>query len=138
MGASGMLLSQDKAAIAANGVTAETEISSLPNFSDLPSEGSQLSPLALKHKVEEGDTITRLAYNYQVKLEPGETIKIPSDKDSSQKITPKSSPESGINNKSVGTKSVNTSLDHLRKTRKRLQDSLAELKTEEANSIVEK
>ena len=153
MGASGMLLSQDKAAIAANGVTAETEISSLPNFSDLPSEGSQLSPLALKHKVEEGDTITRLAYNYQVKpeaiaamnnlplaakLEPGETIKIPSDKDSSQKITPKSSPESSINNKSVGTKSVNTSLDHLRKTRKRLQDSLAELKTEEANSIVEK
>merc|ERR1712054_694657 len=152
MGASGMLLSQDKAAIAANGVTAETEISSLPNFSDLPSEGSQLSPLALKHKVEEGDTITRLAYNYQVKpeeiaamnnlplaakLEPGETIKIPSDKDSSQKITPKSSPESSINNKSVGTKSVNTSLDHLRKTRKRLQDSLAELKTEEANSNVE-
>ncbi len=152
MGASGMLLTEDKAAIAANSVTANTAIANIPNASDTRSEESQLSPLALKHKVEEGDTITRLAYNYRVKpdaiaainnltltakLEPGETIKIPSDKDSSQKITPKSSPESSSQNKSVGTKSVNTSLDHLKQTRKRLQDSLAELKTAEVNSVRE-
>ena len=53
MGASGMLLSQDKAAIAANSVTGNTAITNLPNFSDLRSEETQLSPLALKHKVEE-------------------------------------------------------------------------------------
>ena len=152
MGASGILFSQDKAAIAANPVTANTAISNLPNASDTRSEESQLSPLALKHKVEEGDTIVRLAYNYQVKpeaiaainnlgitakLEPGETIKIPSDKDSSQKITPKSSPETSSQNKSVGPKSVNTSLDHLKLTRKHLQHSLAELKTEEVNIVRE-
>ncbi|MGK7885803.1 MAG: peptigoglycan-binding protein LysM, partial [Crocosphaera sp.] len=34
MGASGMLLSQDKAAIAANSVTANTTVTNLPNFSD--------------------------------------------------------------------------------------------------------
>ena len=150
MGASGMLLSQDKAAIAANSVTGNTAITNLPNFSDLRSEETQLSPLALKHKVEEGDTIAKLAYNYQVKpeaiaainnlgitakLEPGKTVKIPSDKDSSQKITPKSSPETRSQNKSVGTKSVNTSLDHLKQTRTRLQHSLAQLKTEQLNSV---
>ena len=142
LGASGMFLSQDKPAIAANSVTGNTAIPNLPNFSDLRSEKSQISPLTLKHKVQEGDTIARLAYNYQVKpeaiaainnlgitakLEPGKTIKIPSDKDSSQKITPKSSPETRSQNKSVGTKSVNTSLDHLKQTRTRLQHSLAQL-----------
>ena len=59
MGASGMLLSQDKAAIAANSVTGNTAISNLPNISDLRSEET---PLALKYKVEEGDTIAKLAY----------------------------------------------------------------------------
>ncbi|WP_009545962.1 peptidoglycan DD-metalloendopeptidase family protein [Crocosphaera subtropica] len=152
MGATGMLLSQDKAAMAANAVTANTAIPSLPNLSDLQTKDSRLAPLALKHKVEVGDTIAQLAYNYQVKpeaiaainnltiaaeLKPGETIKIPSVKDSVEKITPKSSPETSPQNKNVGRKSVNTSLDHLRETRKRLQDSLAELKTEEARSTGE-
>ncbi|MDJ0728543.1 MAG: peptidoglycan DD-metalloendopeptidase family protein [Crocosphaera sp.] len=152
MGATGILLSQDKAAMAANAVTANTAIPSLPNLSDLQTRDSQLAPLALKHKVEEGDTITQLANHYQVKpdaiaainnlaitakLEPGESIKIPSAKDSVQKLTPKSSPETGPKNKNVGAKSVNTSLDHLRETRKRLQDSLAELKTEDAKTTVD-
>ncbi len=152
MGATGMLLSQDKAAMAANAVTANTAIPSLPNLSDLGSQESQLAPLSLKHKVVEGETIAQLAQDYQVKaeaiaainnltitakLKPGETLKIPSDKDSSQKITPKSSPETRTKNKTVGTKSVNTSLDHLRETRKRLQDSLAELKSEDAKMTVE-
>ncbi len=150
LGASGMLLSQDKPASAATSATANTAITNLPNFSALPREESQLSPLALKYQVEQGDTIARLAYKYQVKpeaiatinnlgitakLESGKTLKIPSDKDSSQKITPKSSPETRRQNKSVGTKSVNTSLDHLKQTRIRLQDSLAQLKTEEVNSV---
>ncbi len=149
MGATGMLLSQDKAAMAANAMTANTAIPSLP---ELGSQESQLAPLSLKHKVQQGETIARLAHDYQVKaeaiaainnltitakLEPGETIKIPSGKDSNQKITPKSSPETGTQNKNVGTKSVNTSLDHLRETRKRLQDSLAELKSEDARITVE-
>ncbi|MEM8778300.1 MAG: peptigoglycan-binding protein LysM, partial [Cyanobacteria bacterium P01_G01_bin.49] len=69
LGASGMLLSQDKPAIAANSVTGNTAITNLPNFSDRRSEESQLSPLALKYKVEKGDTIAKLAYNYQVKPE---------------------------------------------------------------------
>ena len=152
MGATGMLLSQDKAAMAANAVTANTPMGSLPNFSDSQTRESELAPLALKHKVEMGETIAQLAQNYQVKpeaiaamnnllitakLEPGETIKIPSVKDSANKITPKSSSESSPRNKNVGTKSVNTSLDHLRETRKRLQDSLAELKTEETKATVE-
>ncbi|MEL4893957.1 peptidoglycan DD-metalloendopeptidase family protein [Crocosphaera sp. Alani8] len=152
MGATGILLSQDKAVIAANEATANSVTENLPSVSDFGSENSQLAPLALKHKVEEGETILQLANNYQVKaeeialinnlaitatLEPGQTIKIPSSKDSVQKITPKSSPESGDKRKNVGKKSVNTSLDHLRETRKRLQDSLAELKTEGANTVVE-
>ncbi len=147
MGATGMLLSQDKAAMAANAVTANTAIPSLPNISDAGTRDSQLAPLAFKHKVEAGETIAQLAQDYQVrpeaiasinnltltaKLEPGKTIKIPSPKDSVDKITPKSSTDSKPNSKNVGTKSVNTSLDHLRETRQRLQDSLAELKTEEA------
>ncbi|EAZ91473.1 LysM peptidoglycan-binding domain-containing M23 family metallopeptidase, partial [Crocosphaera chwakensis] len=146
MGATGMLLSQDKAAMAANAVTANTSIPSLPNISDSETREGQLAPLAFKHKVEAGETIAQLAEDYQVrpeaiatinnltliaKLEPGKTIKIPSAKDSVDKITPKSSTDSKPKNKNVGTKSVNTSLDHLRETRQRLQDSLAELKTEE-------
>lgn len=147
MGATGMLLSQDKAAMAANAVTANTAIPSLPNISDAETRDNQLTPLALKHKVEAGETLAQLAQDYQVrleviasinnltltaKLEPGETIKIPAAKDSVGKITPKSSTDSKPQNKNLGTKSVNTSLDHLRETRQRLQDSLAELKTEEA------
>ncbi|MDJ0661776.1 MAG: peptidoglycan DD-metalloendopeptidase family protein [Crocosphaera sp.] len=152
MGATGMLFSQDKAAMAANAVTANTAIPSLPNVSESPTKDSELAPLALKHKVEMGETIAQLAQTYQVspgaiaamnnltitaKLEPGESIKIPSVKDSVNKITPKSSTENSPRNKNVGTKSVNTSLDHLKETRKRLQDSLAELKTEEAQTTVE-
>ncbi|MDJ0598549.1 MAG: peptidoglycan DD-metalloendopeptidase family protein [Crocosphaera sp.] len=152
MGATGMLLSQEKAAMAANAVTADTAIPSLPNISNSQTRANELAPLALKHKVKMGETIAQLAQNYQVKpeaiaainnlamtakLEPGETIKIPSVKDSVNKITPKSSTGTKPRNKNVGTKSVNTSLDHLRKTRKRLQDSLAELKTEDAKAAVE-
>ncbi|WP_107666901.1 peptidoglycan DD-metalloendopeptidase family protein [Cyanothece sp. BG0011] len=151
MGATGMLLSQDKA-MAANAVTANTAIPSLPNLSEAQSRDSQLAPLALKHKVEAGETLAQLAQDYQVRpeaiaainnltltaqLQPGETIKIPSSKDSVNKITPKSSTDSKPQNKGVGTKSVNTSLDHLRETRQRLQDSLAELKTEEAKVSAE-
>ncbi|NQY01324.1 MAG: M23 family metallopeptidase [Flavobacteriaceae bacterium] len=152
MGASGILLSQNKPAIATNSVTANANvaITNLPNFSDLHREESKLSPLALKYKVQEGDTIARLAYKYQVKpeaiatinnlgitakLESGKTIKIPSDKDSSQKIIPKSSLETVNEHKSVGTKTVNTSFDHLKQTRTRLQHSLAELKTEQVNNV---
>ena len=152
MGASGILLSQNKPAIAANSVTANANvaITNLPNLSELHNEDSQLSPLALKYKVQEGDTIARLAYKYQVKpeaiatinnlgitakLESGKTIKIPSDKDSSQKIIPKSSLETVNEQKSVGTKTVNTSFDHLKQTRTRLQHSLAELKTEQVNNV---
>ncbi|MGK7941512.1 MAG: peptidoglycan DD-metalloendopeptidase family protein [Crocosphaera sp.] len=154
MGATGMLLSQDKAAIAANAVTANTAIPSLPNISDAQNQQSTLAPLALKHQVKPGETIAQLAQVYQIepeaiaaindlaitaKLEPGESLKIPSanDKDAAEKITPKSSTTSP-KNKGVGTKSVNTSLDHLRETRKRLQDSLAELKIEEGKSPVER
>ena len=59
MGTSGILLSQNKPAIATNSVTANANvaITNLPNFSDLHREESKLSPLALKYKVQEGDTI---------------------------------------------------------------------------------
>ncbi len=151
MGATGMVLSQDKAAMAANSVTTHSAIPSLPNISDSETRKTQLAPLALKHKVDFGDSILKLAKEYQVqpeaiatinniaitaKLEPGQTINIPSVKDLGEKITPKSSTEtkSDSKNKNVGAKSVNTSLDHLRETRQRLQDSLAELKAEEANT----
>ncbi|MGB5596164.1 MAG: LysM peptidoglycan-binding domain-containing M23 family metallopeptidase [Crocosphaera sp.] len=154
MGATGMVLSQYKTAMAANSVTAHSAIPSLPNIADSQTRNSQLVPLALKHKVDFGDSILKLAKEYQVqpeaiatinniaitaKLEPGQTINIPSVKDSGEKITPKSSAETKSDKtksdkKNVGAKSVNTSLDHLRETRQRLQDSLAELKAEEAKT----
>lgn len=155
MGATGILLGQNKEAIAANAVTANTAIPSLPNFSDAPQEQNNLAPLALKHQVKPGETIAQLAQDYKIqpeaiaaindlavtaKLEPGQSIKIPSakDKDSVEKITPKSSPHTGPKSKSVSTESVHTSLDHLRETRKRLQDSLAELKIEEGKTPVKR
>ena len=155
MGATGMLFSQDKAAIAANAVTANTAIPSLPDISNAQNQKGTLAPLALKHQVKAGETIAQLAKAYQIepeaiatindlaitaKLEPGQSLKIPSanDKDAVKKITPKSSTDSNPKNKSLGTKSVNTSLDHLRETRKRLQDSLAELKIEEGKTPVER
>jgi murein DD-endopeptidase MepM/ murein hydrolase activator NlpD len=149
MGATGMVFSQDKAAMAADSLTNHSTIPSLPSISEAQAQEHQLAPLALKHKVEIGESLLKLAKEYQVqpeaiasmnniaitaKLEPGQTLKIPSVKDSVEKITPKSSRETKSDSKSAGAKSVNTSLDHLRETRQRLKESLVELKTEEAKT----
>ncbi|MEA5511663.1 peptidoglycan DD-metalloendopeptidase family protein [Crocosphaera sp. UHCC 0190] len=147
MSATGMILSQEKAAIAAN-----PSIPSLPTFSHSDTDQGQLAPLALKHKVQPGESLQQLAKEYQVspeaialtnnlavsaELEPGQTIKIPSVKKSTEKVPAKGTVSQNPETDLVAAKPLNTSLDHLRETRKRLQDSLAELKTEKSQTNVE-
>ncbi|MEA5534199.1 peptidoglycan DD-metalloendopeptidase family protein [Crocosphaera sp. XPORK-15E] len=147
MSATGMILSQEKAAIAAN-----PSIPSLPTVSHSDIEQGQLAPLALKHKVQPGESLQQLAKEYQVSsesialtnnlaitadLEPGQTIKIPSVRKSAEKVTGKATVSPNPETDLVATKPINTSLDHLRETRKRLQDSLAELKTEKSQTNVQ-
>ncbi len=150
MGATGLLLASNKAAVAANSLTAKAALSSLPaSFNPVDttdSPKSQLAPLTRKHKVKLGESIGQLAQDYQVEavaiatlnqlsvetdLVPGQVIKIPTLEESQTK-SKKVRQEVPHSQKEV-SKSVNTSLDHLRETRKRLQDSLAELKTEKSN-----
>ncbi|YAI82068.1 MAG: peptidoglycan DD-metalloendopeptidase family protein [cyanobacterium endosymbiont of Rhopalodia sterrenbergii] len=152
MGATGLLLTQNKAAVAANSLTATATLSNLSaslSSTDTTSfSKSQLAPLNLKHKVKPGESIRQLAQEYKVEvaalatlnklsveadLVSGQILKIPSLEES-QLQTP--SRELGTvlsESQELSSKSVNTSLDHLRETRKRLQDSLAELKTDKSN-----
>ncbi|HAC63496.1 MAG TPA: peptidase M23, partial [Cyanothece sp. UBA12306] len=155
MSATGLLLTQNKAAVAANSLTANVELPSLPTSSNtelaksdgIESDGSQLAPLALKHKVKVGESIEQLARDYQIDpdeiaainkislesdLVAGQTLKIPSLDQSVAKNQSQSSKIEAPQSKKLAVKPLNTSLDHLRETRKRLQDSLVELKSEKS------
>ena len=155
MSATGMVLSQDKAAIAANSVTANTSLPTLPSLPKLDKasnetasdrDENQLAPLAVKHQVQLGESIQKLAQTYKIDpaaiattnnlslsadLKPGKTIKIPSVKEVGSGVKEKEARAQVSQTQVIASKSLNTSLDHLRATRKRLQDSLAELKTEQ-------
>ncbi|WP_124972173.1 peptidoglycan DD-metalloendopeptidase family protein [Aphanothece sacrum] len=151
MSATGMLLAQSKAAMAADTISANPSIATLPASSDADqvSSLSQEAPLAL-HKVQQGESINQLAQEYQVEpqaiansnqisvttaLMPGQTIRIPAVE---KLVAPvrqivANAPQS----EAIASKPLNTSLDHLRETRKRLKESLAELKTEKSNPHIE-
>lgn len=152
MGATGLFLTQNKAAVAANSLTAKATLSSFPasfNQTDTTSSTKgQLAPLTLKHKVKLGESIGQLAQDYQVEaaaiatlnklsveadLVSGQILKIPSLESSQFQTPPRQLGTALSKSQEFPSKSVNTSLDHLRETRKRLQDSLAELKTEKSN-----
>jgi murein DD-endopeptidase MepM/ murein hydrolase activator NlpD len=107
----------------------------------------KLAPLAIKHEVKQGESLWQLSKEYQVAPEAiattnnlssqanllvGQTLKIPSQQErkhslknheASQKIASRSS--------SVNPQQLKNSLNNLRETRKRLQESLATLKFEE-------
>ncbi len=165
MSATGLLLTQNKAAVAANSLTANVDLPSLPTVfkgkvsraGAMEFDGSQLAPLALKHKIKVGESIEQLAQDYHVEAEaiatinklsvkaglvPGQTLKIPTLEKSAPHSQPKQSKVELPKSQELASKSLNTSLDHLRETRKRLQDSLGELKTDkskpksEATSLV--
>ena len=152
MGATGLLLTQNQAAVAANSLTAKATLSSFPaSFKPTDATDStkgQLAPLSLKHKVKIGESIGQLAQDYQVEaaaiatlnklsveadLVSGQILKIPSLEGYQFQIPPRKLETTLSESQELSSKSVNTSLDHLRETRKRLQDSLAELKTEKSN-----
>lgn len=159
MSATGMVLSQDKAAIAANSVTANRSLPTLPSLPNLDKasnetasnqDESQLAPLAVKHQVQLGESIQKLAQTYQVDpaaiaatnnlslsadLKPGQTLKIPPAKEVGSDVKEKEARAQVSQTQVIASKSLNTSLDHLRATRKRLQDSLAELKTEQSKTF---
>ncbi len=155
MSATGMLFAQHHTAVAANSLVLEAPLANLP--APLPPESppsqakiashaassSQLEPLALKHEVQPGESLWQLAQDYQVppeaiattnKISPradlvaGQTLKIPSETGDLSLSVAKTTPSSA-----VISDSLNSSLDHLRETRKRLKESLVELKTEKAN-----
>ncbi|MEM8778505.1 MAG: peptidoglycan DD-metalloendopeptidase family protein [Cyanobacteria bacterium P01_G01_bin.49] len=147
MSATGMVYSQGKAAIAANSITANKSLPTLPAPSNLEKDQRKLAPLSLKHEVQPGETIKQLAQAYQVDpdaiiasnnlaiaadLEPGQTIKIPAIKKTVSDSSAKQSGSQMLRADVTAAKPLNTSLDHLRETRKRLQDSLVELKTEKS------
>jgi LysM repeat protein len=154
MGATGLLLTQNKVAVAAaaNSLTATTTLSnlsaSLSSTNATSSSKSQLAPLNLKHKVKIGESIRQLAQEYQVEaaalatlnklsveadLVSGQILKIPSLEESQLQVSSRQLGTVLSESQELPSKPVNTSLDHLRETRKRLQDSLAELKTEKSN-----
>lgn len=156
MSATGLLLAQNKAAVAANSSMAKAALSSLPAPSNpkvsssdqADSQPNQLVPLALKHTVKSGESIRQLAQDYKVEaraiaalnklsveadLVPGKPLRIPSPEVSRIKVKSVESELKASQSPELASKYVNTSLDHLRETRKRLQDSLAELKTEKSN-----
>lgn len=152
MGATGLLLTQNKVAVAANSLTATATRSnlsaSLSSTNATSSSKSQLAPLNLKHKVKLGESIRQLAQEYQVEaaalatlnkltveadLVSGQILKIPSLEESQLQVSSRQLGTVLSESQELPSKPVNTSLDHLRETRKRLQDSLAELKTEKSN-----
>ncbi|WP_267384335.1 peptidoglycan DD-metalloendopeptidase family protein [Cyanobacterium sp. uoEpiScrs1] len=154
MGATGLLLTQNKVAVAANSRTVTT-VTNFTNFSTsfgstdtTSSTKSKLAPLTLKRKIRHGESITQLAQEYQVEaaeiatlnklpieadLVSGQILKIPSLEKSKLQTSPRKLRTVTSEYQELSSKSVNTSLDHLRETRKRLQDSLAELKAEKSN-----
>ncbi|ACK66235.1 Peptidase M23 [Rippkaea orientalis PCC 8801] len=159
MSATGLLLTQNKAAVAANSLAENVNLSSLPAPSypqlakadTVESEDGKLAPVSLKHKVKAGESIEELGRIYQVDskaiasinnlplqapLVPGQTLKIPSvSKLDSGSQAPQVKIETS-KSQELASKPLNTSLDHLRETRKRLQESLVELKTEKSKAEV--
>jgi murein DD-endopeptidase MepM/ murein hydrolase activator NlpD len=152
MGATGLLLTQNRVAVAANSFTATATLSnlsaSLSSTHATSSSKSQLAPLNLKHKVKLGESIKQLAQEYQVEaaalanlnklsveadLVSGQILKIPSLEEFKLQAPPRQLGTILSKSQELPPNPVNTSLDHLRVTRKRLQDSLAELKTEKSN-----
>jgi murein DD-endopeptidase MepM/ murein hydrolase activator NlpD len=160
MGATGMLLlSQNEAAVAVESATNATTVTSLPalniDTNNLPKQKAianpatvryvKLAPLAIKHQVKQGESLWELSKEYQIapaaiaasnKISPqadlsvGQTLKIPSLKESDSSMGNRKIIKSY---NSIGDESeqLNNSLKNLRETRKRLQTSLAQLKFRE-------
>jgi murein DD-endopeptidase MepM/ murein hydrolase activator NlpD len=156
-----LLLNPKDAAIAAESVTSESTVTSLPSpqendlkLSSLEraSESSpltyvKLAPLAIKHEVKQGESLWQLSKEYQVAPEAiaitnnlssqanllvGQTLKIPSQQDRKDALESRE-PSQNIASRSssVSPQQLQESLNNLRETRKRLQESLATLKFEQ-------
>lgn len=157
-----LLLNQKDAAVAADSVTSESTITSLPSpttanrdllQSDEASQPSsstyvKLAPLAIEERVKEGESLWRLSQEYrlaakiiaandkissQANLLAGQKLKISSLQEP-ENSAKKREPAKKIASRSfelVAPEQLNSSLDKLRETRKRLQESLAQLRFEE-------
>jgi murein DD-endopeptidase MepM/ murein hydrolase activator NlpD len=139
-----LLPHQSKPVLAAEPVNAELSVT---NNSSEPAQAEvKLTPPALKHQVKEGESIWQLSENYQVTpeaiaasnnltpgsdLEVGQTIKIPSVEESTPADVTTQAPKNLAREQS---ESLDGSLDNLRQSRKRLQESLVALRSEETRA----
>lgn len=156
-----LLLNPKDAAVAAESVTSESTVTSLPSpqeselklsRAERASKASsltyvKLAPLAIKHEVKQGESLWQLSQEYQVapdliaatnkissqaNLLVGQTLKIPSQQERKSSLTHrKSSQKIASRSSSVNPQQLKESLNNLRETRKRLKESLATLKFEE-------
>ena len=164
--ASLLLLNQNDPAVAAESVTLEPTVTSLPSpktaDENLPQSSAEsnpsaltyvkLAPLGMKHEVKQGESLWQLSKDYRVapeaiaasnKISPqanllvGQTLKIPSLETPANSAKKHEPIKIAAGSSSVSIEQVNTSLDNLRETRKRLQESLAQLKFEESEIRME-
>lgn len=155
-----LLFSQNEAAMAVESTTTESTVTSLPatnleesNLSQ-PRESAKSSPLsyvklaslAVKHQVKPGESLWELSKEYQIapaaiaasnKISPqanllvGQTLKIPTIKESGNSASKHPTPKIASNSIGDEPEQLNSSVKNLRETRKRLQESLAQLKFQE-------
>lgn len=152
MSAANVLLPhQNKPAVAANPVSSEltfTDILESAPSEPTSSEDStvaavKLAPPALRHQVKAGESIWQLSENYQVSpeliaksnnltpasdLEVGQTIRIPSLKESNPTAKTETVPK---NLSQDNGEQVDSAVSNLRQTRERLKESLVALRKEE-------
>ncbi|AFY76246.1 metalloendopeptidase-like membrane protein [Pleurocapsa sp. PCC 7327] len=153
--ASLLLLNQNDAAVAADSFTAETTVAS-PSSSAIQSQSDEVgnpsslttvkpAPLAIEHRVEESKSLWQLSEEYrlaakiiaannklssQANFLAGQKLKI-SLRQEPEKSANKRKPAKKVASRSlelVDPRQLTSSLDKLKETQKRLQESLAQLK----------
>jgi murein DD-endopeptidase MepM/ murein hydrolase activator NlpD len=129
---------------------ADRESSALnPNHPSPVTADSQLIVPAIKHEVKPGESLWQLSQEYRVspqaiaasnQLKPqanlvvGQTLKIPSLPDTPRPVSLKTLSDKTSQLEKQPPQELQSSLNNLRETRKRLQQSLALLKAENANT----
>ncbi|ACK70516.1 Peptidase M23 [Gloeothece citriformis PCC 7424] len=140
------LPNQSRPALATGSVSSQATLTNLATDdtqTPAPATPTKLTPPALKHQVKAGETLWTLSSNYKINPEAiatsnnlslqdnlvaGQTLKIPSE-DLTQNKSKEATPTKP---KATSEESLESSLDNLRETRKRLQESLVALRSEEA------
>ncbi|WP_013324840.1 peptidoglycan DD-metalloendopeptidase family protein [Gloeothece verrucosa] len=154
MSATSILLpNQSKPAMATGSSSSEVTLANLNSSNGQGKSQTKLTPPALKHQVKEGETLWQLSEEYQINpksiaasnnlplqadLVAGQSIKIPSQDLPDTKSTPtnnsqpKTAKAGGPNE--FRTEDLEASLTNLRETRKRLQESLVALRSEDSTA----